>query len=142
MQYHIISPAKTLNNFWQYFVIESRCVGFICLAKCQKLLLQQTENNFRNFQQYFEIEFLFSPKLNEKLHLSHVFLDIWLQKVFYLAVRIISDELLFFANPWKNQKYLFTNLFTPLLQMTLFLWNNIAFIKCTVEESISCSIFF
>ena len=49
------------------------------------------ENNVRNFQQYFEIEFLISPKLNEKLYPSHVFLDIWLQKVSYLAVRIVSD---------------------------------------------------
>ena len=34
------------------------------------------ENNVRNFQQYFETEFLISSKLNEKLHPSDVFLDI------------------------------------------------------------------
>ena len=49
------------------------------------------ENNVRNFQQYFEIEFLISPKLDQKLYPLHVFLDIWLQKVPYVAVRIISN---------------------------------------------------
>ena len=34
------------------------------------------ENNVTNFQQYFETEFLISPKLNEKLYPSHVFLGI------------------------------------------------------------------
>ena len=39
-------------------------------------LLQKTENEVRNFQQYFEFEFLISPKLNEKLYPPRVFLDV------------------------------------------------------------------
>ena len=55
----------------------------------------------------------------------------------YLVVRVIGDSLLFLSILEKNQKYLFTNLFTSILPMKLFLRNNIAFTMCAVEESIS-----
>ena len=70
-------------------------------------LLQKTKNNVRNFQQYFETEFLISPKLNEKLYLSHVFLDIWLQVV--LFSRTYRWLTTIFVNPWKNQNFYTTN---------------------------------
>ena len=75
---------------------------------------------------------------------SHLFLDIWLQRLSSCYISLIDWLTTFFVNPWKNQKYLFIiNLFTFLLQIKLFLRNNIAFAKkCTVEESISCRIFF
>ena len=74
---------------------------------------------------------------------SHLFLDIWSQKL-SSCYESLSDWLTttIFVNPWKNQKYLFIiNLLTSLLQMKLFLRNNIAKM-CAVKESISCTIFF
>ena len=59
--------------------------------KMLKVSFPENGKNIRNFQQYSEIESLISPKLNEKRYLSHVFLDISLQKMSYLVVRIISD---------------------------------------------------
>ena len=56
-----------------------------------KVSFPENGKNISNFQQYSEIESLISPKLNEKRYLSHVFLDISLQKMSYLVVRIISD---------------------------------------------------
>ena len=44
--------------------------------KMLKFSAPENKKNVRNFQQYFKIEFLISPKLNEKLYPSHVFLDI------------------------------------------------------------------
>ena len=92
------------------------------------------KNKVRNFQHYFEIEFLSSPLKKWKT----VFLRI------YFLIYDYKSCLTVFVNPWKNQKYLFIiNLFTSLLQMKLFLRNNIvATKKCTVEELISCTMFF
>ena len=74
---------------------------------------------------------------------SQLFLDIWLQKLSSCHVSLSVWLTTIFVNPRKNQKYLFfINLFTSLLQMKLFLGNNIAFTKkCTVEEPISCTTF-
>ena len=47
-----------------------------------------------------------------------------------LVPRAILKLTTIFVNPWKNQKHQFIiNLFTPVLQMKLFWWNNIAFTK-------------
>ena len=75
---------------------------------------------------------------------SHLFLHIWLQKLSSCYISLSYWLTTIFVNPWKNQKYLYIiNLFTFLLQMKLFLRNNIAFTKKrTVEESISCTILF
>ena len=75
---------------------------------------------------------------------SHLFVNMWLQKLSRCYVSLSDWLTTIFVNPWKNQKYLFIiNLFTSLLQMKLFSRNDIAFVrKCTVEESISCTIFF
>ena len=75
---------------------------------------------------------------------SHLFLHIWLQKLSSCYISLSDWLTTIFVNPWKNQKYLYIiNLFTFLLQMKLFLRNNIAFTKKrTVEESISCTILF
>ena len=83
-----------------------------------------------------------------------------------LVPRAILKLTTIFVNPWKNQKYLLIiNMFTPLLQMKLFWRNNIAFtgkriiyllvlylklafpnftsqLISTVEQSISCILFF
>ena len=61
MQYDTGLPTKAFNNRWQYFVIECRCVEFTCLTKFENFLPQETENKARNFEHYFEIEFLSSP---------------------------------------------------------------------------------
>ena len=76
--------------------------------------------------------------------LSHSFLDIRLQKLSYVAVSIIKWLInYYFWQPLKKSEISITNLFAPLLQMKLFLRNNIAFNKkCTVEVSISCTISF
>ena len=117
MQYHTGLPTKTFNNCWQNFVVECRCVGFTCLTKFENFLPQKLENNVTNFQHYFEIKFLSSPKKMKNCITSHLFLDVWLQKLFSCFVS-------------KNQKHLFIiNLLTSLRQMKLFLRNNIAFTK-------------
>ena len=55
---------------------------------------------------------------------------IFLQKLSSCYVSLSDWLTTIFLNPWKNQKYLFIiNLFTYLLQMKLFLRNNIAFRK-------------
>ena len=76
--------------------------------------------------------------------LSHLFLQIPLQKLPTSYISLSDWLTTIFVNPWKNQKYLFIiNLFTSLLQMKLSLQNNIAFTKKgTVEEWISWTIFF
>ena len=96
-------------------------------------------NKLRNFQHYFEIEFLSSPKKMKNCIPSHLFVNMWLQKLSWCYVSLSDWLTTIFVNPWKNQKYLFIiNLFTSLLQMKLFLRNNSVFTKkCTVEESIS-----
>ena len=59
---------------------------------------------------------------------SHLFVDIWLQKLSNCHVSLSDWLTTIFVNPWKNQKYFFfINLFTSLLQMKLFLRNNIIF---------------
>ena len=85
----------------------------------------------------------------EKCIPSYLFPGILLQKLSYIAVCTHNSVIQWYTHssivvsPWKNQKYLFTNLFTLALQMKLFLLNNIAFTgKCTMEKLISCTIFF
>ena len=82
-----------------------------------------------NFQHYSEIEF-------KRLRM--------ITTVFYLYVSLSDWLTAIFVSPWKNQKYLLTiNMFTPLLQVKLIWRNNTVFTKKnTVEESISCTIFF
>ena len=61
---------------------------------------------------------------------SHLFFDVWLQKLSSCYVSLSDWLTTIFLNPWKNQKYLFIiNLFPYLLQMKLFLRNNMAFHK-------------
>ena len=91
------------------------------------------ENKVRNFQYYFEIEFFSSPKINEKLYSFHIyFFDIWLQKLSCVVTYHQVTVNYYFYQSFK--KYLFIiNLFTSLVQMKLFLQNNIAFTnKCTL----------
>ena len=75
---------------------------------------------------------------------SHLFIDILLQKLSSCYVWLSDWLTAIFVIPWETQEYLFIiNLFTSLLQMKLFLRNNIALSdNCTVKESISCTIFF
>ena len=79
---------------------------------------------------YFEIEFLSSPKKWKTVFLHTYFLTYDYKSC--LAVTYLSDWLtiLFLSILEKNQKYLFIiNLLTFLLQMKFFLRNNIAFKK-------------
>ena len=112
--------------------------------KILKFSSPENGNKVRNFQHYFEIEFLSSLENMKNCIPSHLFLDVWLQKLYSCYVSLSHWLTTIFLNPWENQKYLFIiNLFTSLLQMKLFLQNNIAFTKkCAVNESISCKILF
>ena len=95
-----------------------------------------------NFQHYFQIKFLSSPKKMKNCIPSNLFLDIWLQKLSSCYVSLSNWLTTIFVNPWKNQKYLFViSLFTSLLQMELFLRNNIVFTKtdmCSRRVDSSC----
>ena len=71
--------------------------------------------------------------------LSHVFLDIWLQKLSYLAVTIRNH---FCQSLKKSEISIYQPTCSLLLQPKLFLRKNIAFTNITVEESISCTLFF
>ena len=44
MQCHTVPPANILNNRWQNFIIESRCVRFSCPAKFEKFLLHKAKD--------------------------------------------------------------------------------------------------
>ena len=122
LQCHRVSPSKTFNNRWQYFVIECMCGSYLP-SKILKVSPQENEKPIRNFQHYLEIESLSSPKRNEKLYSCTFFLDIWLQKLSYTAAYIIKWlKTYFLVNAWENQKYLFIKLFTHLPQMKLSLF--------------------
>ena len=62
--------------------------------KILKFSSQKTENKIRKFPHYFQIEFLSSPKKMKNFIPSHLFLDIWLQK---LSKWLINY---FFVNPF------------------------------------------
>ena len=85
---YYVLMAKSFNN-QQYFVIKCRCVGFTCLAK---FLFYSSERKTKLGT------FNINLKLNSCVLLnwmkngipSHLFLDIWLQELSYIAVRIIK----------------------------------------------------
>ena len=70
---------------------------------------------------------------------SHVFVDIWLQKLSYLAARIRNC---FCQSLKKSEISIYQPTCSLLLQLKLLLRKNIAFTNITVEESISYTIIF
>ena len=88
MQFH---PQRHLTTFGNVLSESAGLWELSASQNAKSFFSRKREKTFGTFNNTLKLESLISPKLNEKRYLSHVFLDISLQKMSYLVVRIISD---------------------------------------------------
>ena len=99
-QCHTVSPRKTFNNRWQYFVIEYRYLGFSYLAKFKNFFHRKRKMKLGIFNITLKLSSWVLQKWIKIYMPSHLFLGIWLQKLFlFISVRIIKGTLM---QIWKS----------------------------------------
>ena len=124
-------------------IYDNRSFNQISLITIIVMFFRRMCCKVRNFPNYFEIEFLSYPKMNGKTVFPHIYFLTSDYKS-CLAVCIIKWMInYYFCQSLKKSEISIYQPVTPLLQMKLFLQNNITFSKkCTVEKLISHTIFF